>query len=68
MSLTLWLRLQLCFNVKKTSGMNSSYLRTHKTMYYMTMFAVSIFTFGGIGGKAAIWDFFSFYDYNFVLM
>ena len=36
------LGLHICFNVKITSGMNSSYLRTHKTMYYTTMFDVII--------------------------
>ena len=44
------------------------YGRTHKTMYYTTMFYVSIFTFEGIGEKAAILDFSHFYDCNYVLM
>ena len=37
--------------------MDSSYLRTHKNMYYPTMLDVSIFTFDGIAEKAAILDF-----------
>ena len=52
--------ITIIINVKITPGMHSSYLRTHKTMYYMTMFDVSIFTFDEIGKKAAILDFFIF--------
>ena len=46
------------------------YLRAHKTMYYMTMLAVSVglFTFDEIGEKAAILDLFYFHYYNYVLM
>ena len=47
-----FVQLQSWFNVKITPGMNSSYIRTNKAMYYT--FDISIFTFDGIGDKAAI--------------